>query len=194
MLSQGSIHLENIPLINFLTLREVRCSRTTHMIEEPNPSVDIDSLYVGRPRATIQVYRDIDLSLVCLSRDRGLSCRHGSSWMVMVELVQILRKMQITKPWLDPRSSALGLELLTFREDKENTSHFDSIYQDVIQEISRYIYARILFDSSRTISFAPIVPVLPPTPKVKLIFPRSWVVFSRTVQLRLSFFFKCSST
>lgn len=51
-----------------------------------------------------------------------------------------------------------------------------------------------LFDSSTTGVLAPIVPVRPPTPKVKLILPRSRVAFSRIVQLRVSFFFNRSST
>ena len=41
---------------------------------------------------------------------------------------------------------------------------------------------------------APIVPVRPPTPKVKLMLPRSRSVFSSSVQLRASFFLSLSSS
>lgn len=83
----------------------------------------------------------------------------------------------------------------------EHANHYDTVSNSASDHLSpgrwRRTYgelAFILFWSSRMISFAPIVPVRPPTPKVMLTFPISRVGFSRTGQLRASAFLRLSST
>ena len=60
-----------------------------------------------------------------------------------------------------------------------------------VQEISSNYW---VFELSKIGSLAPIVPVLPPTPKVREMPASSLVVFSRRVQLRVSFFLRINST
>jgi hypothetical protein len=70
-------------------------------------------------------------------------------------------------------------------------SQYISIQQIVC--IILLVYGRDLFWSSKTSSFAPMVPVRPPTPKV-MFMPRFLSVFSSTAHDRVSCFLSTSST